>query len=626
MKFITLDFETYYDQDYSLSKMTTEAYIRDPRFEIIGMSWKWEDSPASWKVYDPKDIFWLSFGKLDWSDTAILCHHTAFDGAILSWHFGVKPRLWLDTLSMARPIHRANVGLSLRALAKHYGLGEKGDEVIAAKGVRRAMFYQNDLDSYGRYCCNDVELTFGLFNKLKLLIPAQEIRIIDQNIRMFTEPKLDLDPKGLQLHLESEIKRKEELLKQTQASIDDIRSNVKLATYLQSLGVNPPKKTSRVTQLTTWAFAKTDKAFLNLLEHEDERVRTVVAARLGVRSSIEQTRTESLLGVSGRGKLPIMLHYYGGHTGRDSGGDNLNLQNLPRNGAIRRCILAPPGFRVLSADLSQIEARITAWLAGEWELVNAFADKSDPLRDVYTKFASDVYGRDITKEDRIERFVGKTCILGLGFGMSHIKLQQTLATGAGGIKVDLTDSAAFTFVNAYRTKYPRIPKLWTIFSTLLGTILNKREAVITPGGLPIRVTEEGIWLPNGMCLRYELLTQTKYGMAYSQASSQTAKYAANLLKGHPDPAEHFISIHGAKAVENDVQALANIITKEASLRIGERYPVVFRVHDEVVCLIPNEEELDATEFVNECMTTPPDWAKTLPLECEIGIADNYGDV
>lgn len=630
MKLATIDFETYYDQDYSLSKMTTEAYIRDARFEIIGMGLKWDDEPACWyPAHDLQDIFWLAFRKMDWSNIAILCHNTFFDGAILSWKFGIKPRLWLDTLAMARPYHRSNVGGSLKALADHYQLGTKGTEVVLAKGVHLSEFTPEGLDAYGRYCCTDVELTSALFKQLKTLIPPTEIRVIDQNVRMYTEPRLELDPRGLQLHIENEKTRQELLVQSCELHVNQLRSSEQFAEYLAALGVVAPKKISPTTKKLTYAFAKTDPQFLELLEHEDERVRTAVAARIGVRSSIELTRAESLLGVSGRGLLPIMLNYYGAHTGRDSGGDNLNLQNLPRNGSIRRCILAPAGYRILSADLSQIEARITAWLAGQNDLIKDFADKSDPERDVYTKYASAIYQRDITKKDKVERFVGKTCILGLGYGMSHVKLRRTLALGVGGLKVELTEGQASEIVQIYRYKYKRINNLWAMFSRALVAMYQKRSVLINEGGLAIRVDENGIHLPNDMRIIYDNLVFVNEYAAYSNSPRQTAAYAkALLLDVNPYLAAttSLTQIHGSKAVENTVQALANIILKNASLKIGERYPVVFRVHDEVVCLIPQGEELCATEYVNEAMTTPLPWATTLPLECEVGIADNYGDV
>ena len=137
MDIVTIDFETYYDSEYSLSKMTTEEYIRDERFEVVGVAIKVNDKEVDW--YSGKDVAGF-LNAIDYSDKAILCHNTVFDGAILSWHYGIKPKFWFDTLSMARPLHNMTVGGSLKALTTYYKLGQKGDEVLRTLGMRRKDF------------------------------------------------------------------------------------------------------------------------------------------------------------------------------------------------------------------------------------------------------------------------------------------------------------------------------------------------------------------------------------------------------------------------------------------------------------------------------------------------------
>ena len=421
MDIVTIDFETYYDKDYSLSKMTTEQYVRSSLFEVIGVGIKVNDYPTDWYSGDNPGKFLKS---LDYSKRAILCHNTAFDGAILSWHFGIRPKFWLDTLSMARPLHNITVGGSLSKLVTYYGLGKKGDEVVAAIGKRKADFTEADLAQYGEYCKNDVELTKKLWDKMKIGFPSSELLVIDQTLRMYTEPVIELDVSLLEKHLEEVQTRKRTLISDLgqgmggeQAMQDMLMSNDKFAEYLKRLGVEPPTKTSLKTGKEAWAFAKTDKGMTDMLEHHDERVQNVVAARLGVKSTIEETRTENLIGVAGRGRLPIMLNYYGAHTGRFSGGDKLNLQKLPARGntTIRRALMAPKGELLISCDSSQIEARTVAWLAGQEDLLEAFREG----RDVYSEFATDVYGHTITKADKVERFVGKTCIAEGTLVLSH---------------------------------------------------------------------------------------------------------------------------------------------------------------------------------------------------------------
>lgn len=409
MDIVTIDFETFYDKDFSLSKMTTEAYVRDPRFEVIGVGIKVNNHPADWYSGDSPGRFLKS---LSYKDKAILCHNTAFDGAILSWHFGIQPKLWLDTLSMARPLHNVSVGGSLKALTAHYSLGEKGDEVINALGKRRKDFSPEELNRYAAYCVNDVDLTYKLFHKMKGRFTPDELRVIDITLRMYTEPTIELDQPMLQTHLDEVIDRKTNLVAELGLDCSEeeaksmLMSNEKFATFLYAYGINPPMKVSAKTGKSTYAFSKTDKAFTALLEHDNPRVQNAVAARLGIKSTIEQSRTQSLIGVSERGPLPIMLNYYGAHTGRFSGGDKMNLQNLPRGGALRKSLCAPKGKVLISCDSSQIEARMVAWVSEQNDLLQAFREG----RDVYSEFASEVYGKKVTKADKVERFVGKTCI------------------------------------------------------------------------------------------------------------------------------------------------------------------------------------------------------------------------
>ena len=419
MDIYTIDFETYYDRDYSLSKITTEMYVRDERFEAILVGIKKNNGPVKWI---PKPMIYFFLKAIDFSKAAILCHNTAFDGAILSWHYGVKPKLWLDTLSMARPLHNVTVGGSLKALVQYYKLGAKGDEVINALGKGYADFSKEELNRYADYCVNDVELTYKLWLKLKREFPQEELLVIDQTLRMYTEPKIELDRGLLLQHLNEVRSCKDKLLDMVAEALNDgaaegigrealkpvLMSNPQMATLLEKLGVEPPTKVSAKTGKVAFAFSKTDAAFTDLLEHPDERVRAAVEARLGVKSTLEETRTLAFLGIGERGPLPIMLNYYGAHTGRFSGGDKVNLQNLPSRGntTIRRALKAPDGHEIIACDSSQIEARTVAWLAGQDDLVQSFREG----RDVYSEFASEVYGRTITKADYTERFVGKTCI------------------------------------------------------------------------------------------------------------------------------------------------------------------------------------------------------------------------
>jgi hypothetical protein len=624
MDIVTIDFETYYDKDFSLSKMTTEAYIRDPQFEVIGVGVKVNNYPTDWYTGDNPARFLKS---LDYRDKAILCHNTAFDGAILSWHFGIKPKLWLDTLSMARPLHQMTVGGSLKALATYYGLGQKGEEVLNALGKRRADFTPDEINRYGEYCKNDVELTYNLFKKLSKGFPVSELMVIDQTLRMYTEPTIELDRELLEQHLEEVLARKRTLIADMgltgvsdEAITKTLMSNQIFAKYLKNLGVEPPTKVSARTGKETLAFGKTDKGFTDLLEHPDERVQVAVAARLGVKSTIEETRTQNLIAVSERGRLPIMLNYYGAHTGRFSGGDKLNLQNLPARGnnTIRRALKAPEGQVLIACDSSQIEARMVAWLAEQHDLIGAFAEK----RDVYSEFASEVYGRTITKADKVERFVGKTCILGLGYGMGAEKFRRTLEIGQGGVSVKITIEEAERIVRLYRQKNHKIVALWQKCGSALGGILARQVGLI---GKCVNYDEQGIKLPNGLYIRYPALRANASNYEYIGDARQYRKAVKDrVMTGETDDIA-WTKIYGGKVTENVIQALARIVVAEQMAKIGQHHHVAFQVHDEIIITAPATQATDAEQLLVEIMSTPPAWCADLPVACESGVATNYGD-
>ena len=627
MDIYTIDFETFYSKDFSLSKMTTESYIRSPQFEVLMVGVKRNNGPAKWI---PKALVAPFLKAIDFSNAAILCHHAAFDGAILSWHYGVKPKLWLDTLSMARPIHNVNVGGSLKALVSYYNLGAKGTEVVNALGKRYADFSALDLAAYGSYCANDVELTYALFQKLSKKLPHSELLVIDQTIRMYTEPMIELDEGALNIHLKQVQERKQEVLQELAdamgqgANVDVstlkpvLMSNNNFAVLLQGLGIDPPMKTSPSTGKPTYAFSKTDKGMTDLLEHSDDRVRAAVEARLGTKSTLEETRTQAFIGISQRGPLPIMLNYYGAHTGRFSGGDKVNLQNLPSRGnvTIRQALRAPEGHVILACDSSQIEARTVAWLAGQDDLVSSFAAGDD----VYCEFASEIYGRRITKADSKERFVGKTGILGLGYGCGWAKFREMLRVQA---KVVIDEHEAQRIVHVYRQKYHRIQALWNWCNMALGDMVMGRSGTINN---ILSYDKDGFFLPNGMRLDYTGLRQTANGYEYISDARSYRKMVEMRLRGEAVDELPWNNIYGGKVVENLVQALAGIVVREQMVKIGQAgYHVAFQVHDENVCVVPEDISARAEQHIVRIMSTPPKWAPNLPVACEAGVASNYGD-
>ena len=606
---ITIDFETYYSREYSLTRLTTEEYVRDPQFQVIGVAVKVNSEPAEWFSGSLEETAeWLAH--FDWGNHFVLAHNAMFDAAILTWVFGQKPKAWFDTLSMARAMFGITVGGSLAKLVEHFGLGAKGLEVNDAKGLRLEDFPADQLAQYGEYCKNDVELTYKLYNEMSSF-PIIEKRLIDITIRMFSDPLLELDVDKLESHLVEVRDRKERLFTEAGITKEILNSSAKFAELLIKHGVEPPIKISPATGKDTYAFAKSDSEFTALLEHPNEAVQALVAARVGAKSTLEETRTERFISIARRGhiggalrRLPIPLKYYAAHTGRWGGSDKVNLQNLPSRGAeggkLKRCLVAPRGHVIIDCDSSQIEARVLAWLAGQTDVLKLFATK----QDVYRHMAARIYGvYDIDKVTPEQRFIGKTTVLGAGYGMGAVKFQAQLLT----MGTDLDIDTCKFIIRQYRNANPSISTWWNHLTMALECMLHNKPLDIDTVGLMTLEPFTGISLPNGLMQNYPELTRHSNG-------DFTYKTRMGVNK-----------IYGGKVAENLCQAVARCIIGEQMIQIEKLYRVVLTVHDAIACVVPEDDADYAQKYIEACMRTPPSWAKGLPLDCESGMAQNYGD-
>lgn len=627
MKIVTIDFETYYDREYSLSKITTEEYVRSPQYETIGFAIKVNAEPTVWVPRPQAEQYLRNF---DWTDAMVVAQNTAFDGAIMAWRYGIKPAVWIDIMGMSRALFPHEKSHSLKSQAERMGVGVKGEEVLLAIGKRYKDFGPEELHRYGMYCINDVDLTYKLFTLyMGMGFPKIEMRLIDLTLRLFIEPELTLDAPHLRAHLVDVKERKQALLEAVRdhmlkdadpeyvhaiytEGMDGIKkllmSNDKFAKALESLGVTPPTKISPTTGKIAYAFAKTDEAFKALQEHDDERVQALVEARLGNKTTLEETRTERFIGMSSRGKFPVPLRYYGAHSGRWSGQDSVNLQNLPSRGnnagKIKKAIMAPEGYVVIDCDSAQIEARTLAWLAGQDDLVQAFKDK----QDVYKLMASKIYSVPTDAVDKTQRQVGKTVVLGAGYGVGHKKLQMFLKTQAG---VEVTLEEAKRIIDTYRSSSSRIADLWYEAGEGLHALYNKQTLTIDAVGLVKAIPGKGLTLPSGLFIQYPNLRRETDGEGKTNF--------VYTSKGLP------VKIYGGKVVENFTQAIARCIVAEQMLRVSKRYKVVLTVHD-AVAIIAKEDEADVAQaYLDECMSWNPKWAAGLPLSCESGVGKSYGD-
>ena len=597
MQKLYLDFETYYDVHFSLTKMTTAQYVNHEDFSVWGVGIKIEDGETQWI---PGDECFDVLHSIDWDETAVICHNTLFDAYILTQHYGVTPKYYYDTAAMSRGIY-PNESASLKAVAKRVfpdnNKMRKGEELVTAKGIKDLP---PDVEqSIAGYCIQDVDLTYAIFNEFIGQYPQQELDLIDLTCRMFVEPKIILDKQMLEEHRDNVIKTTEKLINDSGLTREVLASQVKFTQHLtDELGLVIPRKKSPRTGEMIPALGKSDPGYIQMCNAHPE-YKHIWDAREAVKSRIEETRANRFLdSVNPDGTFSIPLRYYAAHTGRFGGAEKLNLQNLPRGSKLRTALQSPAGQLMYIADLSNIEARMLAWLAKEQDLIDAFATG----RDVYCEFASQIYGREITKADKLERYVGKTAILGLGYGMGAPKFKMTLKSGSPSVEV--TDSTALAIVSQYRAMYPNIPTLWNGCKQLLYAMMNRNSIGMNYG--PLTVDTNAIRLPNDMHLRYPQLMYQNGQFVY---------YSGNGI----------IRTHGPRMAENIVQALARIVITEQMLEIQNlpEVSVVLQIHDEVVAIGSDGEANETLEKILAIMKTPLSWCQDLPLDAEGNYSTSY---
>lgn len=664
--FVGIDFETFWDVDFTLKKLTTSDYIKDPRFEVLGAGVKIDGGAAEWLEED-QFRSWVT--TWPWEETAIICQHAHFEGLISSWHYGFAPGFWLDTYSLSRALGLPG---GLDELALHFKVGEKGEGLVKSKGKHRKDFTAEEWEEFGDYCKNDIEITEGIIDKMLVDFPEPELWLADLTIRLFTEPQLMIHEPRLREFLTWERERKEALLARIGLDKKTVGSNDKLAAAFVRLGAEPPRKLSLKAKNPDgspkegYAFAKSDPGMQELLEHENDEIRWLAEARIAVKSTQAETRAERFLRMGKDSALmPVYLKTWGAHTGRWTASDKTQFHNLqrtskkdPRKGALKKALIAPEGQQVVAADSGAIEARGTAWLAGHETLLASFREN----RDVYSEFASVAYGRPIDRkknpEDELPGFLGKICCLGLGYGMGWSKLSLTLLAGAmGGAPVQLTEKDAETMgvdldrylsneryakqrekmvsrlnpealgihcacaehlVKIYRAANDPIVQLWYQMEDVLATMESVEEGeeyTFGPGEC-MTIVRHGIILPSGFKLRYP-------GLRCSDEDSLFGKAGYSYLSKYKQR-QH---IYGGLACENVIQGLARIVIGEQwlSLKAKYDYKACLSTHDEIVIVVDDAEAPLAKRRMIEEMKIAPKWAAGWPLHAEGGFSKAYGD-
>jgi len=577
--------------------MTTESYLRDPRFRAHGAAIKLgPETPAIWYTHEQ---LVEGFSKVDWSQTAVLHHHAAFDAAILSWHYNVHPRFIFDTLSMARHNLGNHLGVSLDAVRKHFGIAPKITPYHLFKGKRWEEMDEHTRHELGAGACDEVESIWRIFQLLGKDFPAEEYDTIDTTIKMFSMPCLRADASILAQVWESENTKKANLMASLGVDASELQSADKFAELLRAEGIEPETKDGKNGQI--YAFARTDPFMTSLLEDEDERISGLAEARLGVKSSFLQTRVETLGWMASRGPMPVYLHMYGAHTTRWSGGDGVNWQN--NNAAVEKAILPPEGFHAYEIDASQIECRLLNHVAGQEDKVDEFRRGLDPYIGVASAFA----GFPVNKDDHPElRQAGKVVELQAGYGSGDAKIKQTLRVKAG---IRITDDEAYRYKMAYRDTHPFVVELWGTAGRMISRLA---------GGPPVdwgptQVRDGRLYLPNGTWIDYTTLDY------YRDDEHDDSYWRLKTRRG-------WAKIYGAKLVENLIQALARVVISQAMARIKKSgYRIINCKHDSMWILIPRDgREKEHIRYIESEMRKTPEWLPGIPLDAEGRLADRYG--
>mgnify|MGYP001184207804 CR=1 FL=1 len=603
-KQVVLDFETYFDPQYSLTKLTTPQYINHRWFKVWGVGIKHIEINDYMGITE-HDTDWYgeheakeAIHSIDWANTELICHNTLFDGYILTQHYGVTPSYYFDTAAQARglfPGQSARLADVVERLFPDDLTKRKGKELVNAKGE---WGLNPDLeDEIAGYCIQDVNLTYDIFCKMDM--PQSEYDLINLTTRMFCEPTLVVDRERLIAYKEEEAKKSEVTIALCGVEREILSSNQKFSALLEEMDITVPTKISPTTGKSIPALGKNDPAFKQL-QAKYRQHKPLWKARIAIKSRIAETRAQRFIDAThDDGTISVPLRYYAAHTGRFGGTDKINMQNLPRGSELRRVLMAPKDHYLYIADLSNIEARMLAWLAGEDKLLTQFRNGSD----IYSNFASEIYGKDVNKNDHPkERFVGKTAILGLGYGMGAKKFAMTLSSGAAGPGIEFSDEEAVKVVSLYRTTYSRIPFLWKKTEDLLLQTLNPNSFGNTYG--PLTVGDKALILPNGMALKYPELSKTSDGFLFRSG-------------------KQYVNTYGGKITENIIQALARIIITDSMLRLDKEYNVVLTVHDEIIISGTKVNPHATMENIIDDMRLPPVWAADLPLDAEGGFDTRY---
>lgn len=652
---LVLDFETYFSDDFSMRKMSTIEYIMDERFEVLSLGLyssppaQYEDGFASGEIEVEQTLGILrnKYGH-DLEHCTVVIQNAKFDAAILAYRYDIYPAFCVDLLGIARHINsRQRHNLAL--LCKQHDLPDKGRTedfkgITFRQGrtepgkrgkppVQVPLIDAAKLASLREYNLSDCHLEWELFKRMlpELSNPNTELKLLQHTLELYTRPQLRCDMShgdtliaGMQAKIDTCIPEG--------LTLEDITSNNKFDARMKEL-LGPAEasmyckyaKDGKGGFKQVVAAAKADASRDILLRHRNPEVRKLMEARVAVKSwPLHISRVQGIMrqAKAAGGLVPVALKYCGAHTGRWSGDEDINLQNMPKWGddllvAVRGLLVAPPDHTLVIVDTSQIEARVLAWIAGQWDLVEKFANG----QEIYCDFASKVLGFSVRKprkcggipaiEQRMawaRNAVGKIGILGCGYGMGGDKTE-------GYAKGAIDNATAKKIVETYRREHPQIVTFWKDIERAFIYTAKYRKPCQLPRGLlfyPYHETGVLIQLPNGRDLHYRhvKIVMNEYG-------HDSIRVYNDVMKDH----EH---VWGGHLTENVVQAMSRDILAEGMLRLeSQGAHIVHHIHDELVIVTTPQVAPFVLQDAEKELSKTPTWAPRLPLGAEGFISERY---
>lgn len=661
MRIVTLDFETYFDSKakYSLANMGPLEYVRDKRFYVQCVSIRINKGETYViEAIDGKDAQVLHALRLDEPGTITVGHNlNGFDCLVLSEYYGIHPYMLVDTIPMMHWLGLSRImSRSHKALTTLLNHGIKQAGTVVSDGKRtKEEFTPDEWSFFLRYCRDDTLQCSENFYSMLPFMDIDAIKLMSLTAKMATEPAFIPDRAMLQDYERELNSQSEQALAKLQqflhfSSVDDmlkgIRSRTTFPKLLAEAGCACPMKWSEKQCKEIPAISKTDLEFTKLLQSDNEQVRLLVQTRLEQNSSIQMSRTQSLLSFADK-PIPIMLSVLNAHTGRYTAGnegksDGLNFQNFskrdPTKLALRKSLKAPDGYSVVACDSSQIEARILAWVSGQDDLVEQFRTGRDPYAEMASKIfhvpAQDIHDAAKSNDDprhntyKTYRNVGKTCVLSAGYGVGAQKFSDTLLRTKVHLDPDPIkhQEMAQQAHAIYRQSAWAIVKFWRVCDKIVQTLTASTQLgeygkfgahnEFSYGRAIVPLSQVNcayVAMPNGYRLWYP-------NLRFELKDGRNVMVYDRFVHGKTMAT----SLYGGGLTENVCQSLAFMMLGwQACRMVDAGIPLKANIHDAWITVVPTGQAEHTKQLMEKIMSSTPDWLLGFPVGCEAEIGTDF---